>query len=82
MPMSFPATETALRDYLIANDAQYRELATEHRNYEVRLSELSSLPFPNEEEKLEETILKKKKLFLKDRMEAISSKYKTSRLSH
>jgi hypothetical protein len=81
--MSIPASsEAALRDYLINHDDNYRDLVNEHRKYEARLSELASLHYPNEEEQLEETILKKKKLLLKDQMQAIASKYKTSVMSH
>jgi uncharacterized protein YdcH (DUF465 family) len=81
--MSIPASsEAALRDYLINHDEHYRDLVNEHRKYEARLSELASLHYPNEEEQLEETILKKKKLLLKDQMQAIASKYKTSAMSH
>jgi uncharacterized protein len=80
--MNVPASETALKDYLISHDEKYRELFSEHRKYEARLSELTGLPHPNEEEQLEETILKKKKLFLKDQMEAIVSSYKTAHTSH
>jgi len=77
-PMSILASEAALRDYLLTHDEQYRELANEHRRYETRLSELASLHYPNDEEQLEQTILKKKKLLLKDKMEAIAIKYKSS----
>jgi uncharacterized protein YdcH (DUF465 family) len=80
--MSIIASEAALKDYLLANDDKYRELASEHKQYETRLSELSCLPYPNEEELIEETILKKKKLLLKDQMEAIATQYKTSATSH
>lgn len=80
--MSIPASEAALRDYLIAHDDNYRDLVNEHKKYEVRLTELASLHFPNDDEQLEQTILKKKKLLLKDQMEAIASKYKTSSTSH
>ncbi|MCI0399997.1 MAG: DUF465 domain-containing protein [Gammaproteobacteria bacterium] len=80
--MSILASEAALRDYLLAHDEKYRDLANEHKKYEARLSELSSLHYPNDEELIEETILKKKKLLLKDQMEAIASKYKTSVMSH
>ena len=76
------ASETSLKEYLINNDAQYRELATEHRRYDQRLTELAALPHPSEEELLEENILKKKKLFLKDQMEIIAARYKTSTLAH
>jgi len=80
--MSISTKEAALKDYLVSHDEQYRELVNEHRKYEARLSELASLHFPNEDEKLEETILKKKKLLLKDQMQTIASKYKTSIMSH
>jgi uncharacterized protein YdcH (DUF465 family) len=80
--MSILASEAALKDFLLANDESYRELVNEHRKYEARLSEISSLHYPNDEELIEETILKKKKLLLKDQMEAIASKYKTSMMSH
>jgi uncharacterized protein YdcH (DUF465 family) len=81
--MSIIATsEAALREYLIAHDDNYRQLAVEHRRYEDRLKELSGLHYPSDEEQVEETILKKKKLLLKDQMEAIALKYKTSSVSH
>ncbi len=80
--MSIPASEAALRDFLIDHDDHYRELVNEHRKYEARLDELARLNYPNDDEQLEETILKKKKLLLKDQMEAIASKYKTSSTSH
>jgi len=80
--MSMIASEAALRDYLIAHDDNYRDLVNQHRRFEARLSELANLHYPNEEEKLEETILKKKKLLLKDQMELIARKFKTSTVSH
>jgi len=80
--MSILASEAALKDYLLSHDDRYRELANEHRKFEARLTELASLHYPNEDEQLEETIIKKKKLLLKDQMEAIASKYKTSVRSH
>ena len=80
--MSVLASEAALKDYLIANNEQYRELVNEHRKYEARLSELASLHYPNNDEQLEETILKKKKLLLKDQMETIARKVKASVSSH
>jgi uncharacterized protein YdcH (DUF465 family) len=78
----FATTEAALKDFLLANDDNYRDLATEHRRYDDRLKELSGLHYPSEEEQVEETILKKKKLLLKDQMEAIAHKYKASTVSH
>jgi len=81
-PMSISVSEAALRDFLIAHDEQYRELVNEHRRYETRLSELASLHYPNDDEQLEETILKKKKLLLKDQMETIARRFKPSFSSH
>jgi uncharacterized protein YdcH (DUF465 family) len=80
--MSILASDAALKDYLLVHDDKYRELANEHKKYEARLSELTSLQYPNEEERIEETILKKKKLLLKDQMEAIATKHKASATSH
>ncbi len=80
--MSVPTSETALKDFLINHDAQYRFLATEHRKYDERLTELTALPHPNEDELIEEAILKKKKLYLKDQMEQIAVQFKTSAAGH
>ena len=52
-------------------DPEFRELAREHGRYEERLSELSSLTYPNDDEQLEEITLKKKKLAIKDQMHSI-----------
>ncbi|CAN5291168.1 MAG: YdcH family protein [Pyrinomonadaceae bacterium] len=60
-----------LKEQLIMSDPEFRELAREHGRYEARLSELSSLPYPNDEEQLEEITLKKKKLAVKDQMHDI-----------
>lgn len=80
--MSILASDTGLKEYLFTHDDRFRELLTEHHKYDERLLELSSLSHPNEDEQIEETVLKKKKLFLKDQMEAIASQYKTSSASH
>ena len=57
-----------LKEQLMKDDPVFRQLATEHKKYESRLDELSALTFPTEDEQLEETLLKKKKLALKDQM--------------
>jgi uncharacterized protein YdcH (DUF465 family) len=61
----------SLKEQLIMSDPEFRELAREHGRYEERLSELSALAYPNDEEQLEEITLKKKKLALKDQMQLI-----------
>ncbi|MBL8190051.1 MAG: DUF465 domain-containing protein [Acidobacteria bacterium] len=80
--MSIPASEAALKDFLFNHDEKYRELANEHHKYDARLSELISLSHPSEDEQIEEAILKKKKLLLKDQMEMIAKSYKASATSH
>ena len=68
--MDIPTTDS-IKDHLIASDPEFRELAREHGRYEQRLSELSQLQYPSDEEQLEEVTLKKKKLAVKDQMQAI-----------
>ena len=80
--MSIANSETALKEFLLSNDDTFRALATEHHDYEARLDELSTLHFPNEDEQAEEATIKKKKLHLKDQMEAILTRHKTSQMSH
>ena len=58
----------SLKEELMASDPEFRELAREHGRYEQRLSELSALAYPSDEEQLEEVTLKKKKLAIKDQM--------------
>ena len=65
----------SLKEQLIAIDPEFRELAREHGRYEQRLSELSSLQYPSDEEQLEEVTLKKKKLAVKDQMHAFMLKH-------
>ena len=61
----------SLKEQLMVSDPEFRELVREHGRYEARLSELSALTYPNDEEQLEEITLKKKKLAVKDQMYAI-----------
>jgi uncharacterized protein YdcH (DUF465 family) len=77
------ANTDSLKEQLIASDPEFRELAREHGRYEQRLSELSALQYPNDEEQLEEITLKKKKLAVKDQMQAIMLRHqKTESTAH
>jgi uncharacterized protein YdcH (DUF465 family) len=58
----------SLKEELMASNPEFREMAREHGRYEQRLTELSALAYPSDEEQLEEVTLKKKKLALKDQM--------------
>lgn len=53
-------------------DPEFRRLNEEHRSHEERLLVLAAKSRLSEDEELEEKRLKKEKLFLKDRMEAIA----------
>ena len=66
--MSSFTPEDALRDRLLREDDEYRELAAEHRRYEQQLEDLTRKHFLSEEEELLEKTLKKKKLALKDKI--------------
>lgn len=50
------------------SDEEYRQLEAQHHQYESRLGELAEKAVLSEEEQVEESTLKKKKLQLKDRM--------------
>ena len=71
----------SLKEELMTSDAEFRELAREHGRYEARLSELSSLAYPSDEEQLEEITLKKKKLAIKDQMHSILLQFQKNRES-
>jgi uncharacterized protein YdcH (DUF465 family) len=73
--MNLSDTE-ALKQHLLANDSQFAALVQEHSEYEKRLSELAALLYPSVAEQVEESTLKKKKLYLKDQMESIMRRYK------
>ncbi len=75
--MELTNTES-LKEHLMVSDPEFRELAREHVRYEERLSELTALAYPSDEEQLEEVTLKKKKLAVKDQMHAILLRYQNS----
>ncbi len=63
---------------LLKKDPVFRDLAQQHQNFEKRLSELSELTYPSDEEQLEEATLKKKKLVIKDEMYSMMEQYSTN----
>jgi len=60
-----------VRDELLKNNQEFRDLVSQHENYEKRLTELAGLTYPNYDEQIEETTLKKKKLLIKDEIYAM-----------
>ncbi len=64
-----------VKDILIKENQAFKELANQHQSYERRLTELADLSYPSEEELLEETTLKRKKLVIKDEMYNMMNEY-------
>ena len=60
------------REKLLEINEEYRKLNEQHQEFESRLTSLTSKPTLSDDEQMEETTLKKRKLQLKDRMEAIA----------
>lgn len=72
------STSDPVRDELIKNNSAFRNLVNQHQTYEQRLVELAHLTYPNDDEQLEESTLKKKKLLIKDEIYAIMHDYSVS----
>ena len=62
----------SLRDVLLVQSEEYRSLDRQHHEFESRLMALTEKVVLSDEEQVEEITLKKKKLHVKDRMEAIA----------
>lgn len=60
--------EQAIRELLLQESEEFRNLYEEHQRCERQLAELSRRNFLSEDDRLKEKELKKKKLLLKDEM--------------
>jgi len=60
--------EAELRDQLLKENEEYRRLAAEHQSCDDQLEGLTRKHFLSDEEAIQEKLLKKKKLMLKDQM--------------
>jgi uncharacterized protein YdcH (DUF465 family) len=69
------STPDAVRDELLKQNPTFRDLVQQHQTFEKRLSELAHLSYPNDDEQLEETTLKKRKLQIKDEIFAMMHDY-------
>jgi uncharacterized protein YdcH (DUF465 family) len=74
--MSTVIGEAEVREQLMANNEEFRRLATEHQAYSQQLDQLSGRAHLSEDERIQEIRLKKKKLLLKDQMYSIVHKYR------
>lgn len=64
-----------VKHLLLHNNDQYRQLAEQHHRLDHRLHELIDKHYLSPTEQIEKVDLKKRKLALKDRMEAIARQY-------
>jgi uncharacterized protein YdcH (DUF465 family) len=71
--------ERLVKEQLLAENVEFRRLHDEHRDHDLSLSELSAKPFLTPEEELRERDLKKRKLFLKDKMALIMRDFQKSK---
>ena len=65
-----------LKNLLLETNDEYRELVSQHHALDDQLVALESKPYLSHDDQLEEVRLKKRKLHLKDRMEAILRDYR------
>ena len=70
--------EPSFRDRLLKQNEEYRRLNQQHDDYENQLVRFTDKIVLSDEEQVEETTLKKKKLQTKDRMEAIARQARES----
>jgi len=61
-----------LKALLLQTNEEFHHLAAQHHDLEDRLHQLVAKPYLSEPELIEESTIKKRKLQLKDRMEAIA----------
>ncbi|MGH9465566.1 MAG: DUF465 domain-containing protein [Thermoanaerobaculia bacterium] len=74
-----PNLEDALKQELLQTDPEFRRLWEEHRSYDERLAALNQKSLLSQADELEEKQIKRHKLFLKDRMEAIAREHREAR---
>lgn len=75
-------TEDRIKEILLKNNEDFRKIHREHQLCEQSLAELGSKPFLTEEERLQEKMLKKKKLRLKDEMYRMILEYEKQAGGH
>ena len=73
--------EEEIKQQLMSSSPEFRRLADEHHRFEGKLKELQTHHFLSEQDLVEEATLKKKKLHLKDEMNALIQNFRNE-LSH
>jgi uncharacterized protein YdcH (DUF465 family) len=77
-----PITPHEVRQSLLASDPEFRRLAEEHSRCESELETLLNESYLNSENLIQESVLKKMKLKLKDQMELLIANYEHEILQH
>ena len=75
-------TTDEIRQSLLAKDAEFRRLAEEHSRCESQLEQMHETPYVSSEDLIQESVLKKLKLRLKDQMEMMVVRYQHSLMQH
>jgi uncharacterized protein YdcH (DUF465 family) len=70
--------EKEIKERLLKENDEFRKAFDEHQRLEKKLAKFHAKSFLSEEEKWEERQMKKKKLFLKDKMYYLMIEYKKS----
>jgi uncharacterized protein YdcH (DUF465 family) len=70
------------RDLVLESNAVYQQLAAQHEKYELELHKISTSPYLNSEDLLEEIRLKKLKLAVKDEMNQLAQRLKSGEGAH
>jgi len=73
-----PTDFDELKRQLLQTDEEYRQLANQHHDLDEKLHTLAERNYLSEPEQLEEVTLKKRKLHLKDQMEDIVRRRRTT----
>ena len=68
-------TSQEIRQSLLARDPEFRSLAEEHSRCESQLEQILKSSYVSSEDLIQEAMLKKLKLRLKDRMELILARH-------
>lgn len=73
-------SETDLKAHLMQTDEHFRELLTQHQDYDRKIMDLEAKAHLTTEEEMEEIRLKKLKLHTKDLMVEIMKNYKAQQV--
>jgi uncharacterized protein YdcH (DUF465 family) len=66
------------RDILLDSDAEYQRLAEQHSKYQAELHRIATATYLSSEDLLEEIRLKKLKLHVKDEMEVLAARLRST----